>query len=218
MMPLDPQASKPARTNSEDRPRRESIQAQWTLTQEAFDKLLVNLSPDREEAGRQYEIIRNKILRYLRSRGIESAEARADETINRVARRIDEGQVIANLMAYIYRVAYLIFLETLKEPEHTEINLDDSLIVSDKPQFEENEQERRQNCFDACMKSLTTENRELILGYYQETGGVKIEVRRQLAIRLSIPLNALRIRAHRIRVKLETCIKECLGQPSQCET
>ncbi len=218
MMPLDPQASKPLPRNQEDRPRRGTIHGHWTLTQQAFDKLLVNLSPDRDEAGKQYEIIRIKIIRYLQSRAIDSAEARADETINRVARRIDEGQQIENLMGYVYRTAYLVFLEALKEPEHTEIDLEQSPTVSNEPPFEEGEQERRQNCFDACLKGLTAENRELILGYYREAGGVKIEVRKQLASGLRIPLNALRIRAHRIRVSLERCIKECLGHSPECET
>jgi DNA-directed RNA polymerase specialized sigma24 family protein len=31
-----------------------------------------------------------------------------------------------------------------------------------------------------------------------------------LAARLDIPLNALRIRAHRIRAQLQTCTKHCM--------
>ena len=57
---------------------------------------------------------------------------------------------------------------------------------------------------------LPPESRELILEYYQEDRRAKIQLRQQLADRLHIPLNALRIRTHRIRMSLEECIKSCL--------
>ena len=57
-----------------------------------------------------------------------------------------------------------------------------------------------------CLQKLSAENRDMILGYYQEEKGVTIETRRLLAERLQIPLNALRIRALRLRDKLEKCI------------
>jgi len=78
--------------------------------------------------------------------------------------------------------------------------------------FEHSEQERRQHCIDQCISKLTTENRELILEYYREEGRAKIDLRKQLADGLRIPLNALRIRAHRIRTYLESCIAKCLAQ------
>jgi DNA-directed RNA polymerase specialized sigma24 family protein len=52
----------------------------------------------------------------------------------------------------------------------------------------------------------------LVLQYYQEEKGAKIEHRRAMAERLGIPLNALRIRAHRIRVALRDCVSDCLAR------
>ncbi len=60
------------------------------------------------------------------------------------------------------------------------------------------------------MQSLPAENRELIIEYYQEEKRAKIDRRKNLAERLGVPLNALRIRAHRIRAKLEECVHECV--------
>ena len=51
------------------------------------------------------------------------------------------------------------------------------------------------------------------VGYYQEERRAKIELRQELADSLQIPLNALRIRAHRIRARLEQCITQCMETP-----
>jgi len=48
----------------------------------------------------------------------------------------------------------------------------------------------------------------LILRYYQGEQRAKIENRRALAERLGLTINALRIRASRIRSRLEACVIE----------
>jgi DNA-directed RNA polymerase specialized sigma24 family protein len=72
------------------------------------------------------------------------------------------------------------------------------------------ESEQRLECLDDCVRSLPPKNLELITQYHQEEGGAKIERRKELAKRLKIPLNALRIRAYRIRGELELCVGDCL--------
>jgi DNA-directed RNA polymerase specialized sigma24 family protein len=59
--------------------------------------------------------------------------------------------------------------------------------------------------------NLPDESREIIITYYENEKGIRIQYRKQLAARLGITPNALRINAHRIRMSLETCVKECLG-------
>jgi len=189
--------------------RRERVK--WSLTQQAFDKLLACFSPDRDEAARQYEFTRVKLLRFFEWRGICSPDKRVDETLDRVARRIDEGQQIDNLPPYIYKVAYLVFLEALKEPKHT-ADLETDPPSTNALVFEEGEQERRRRCFDRCLEELAADSRKLILDYYQEERRAKIELRKLLADRLGVPLNALRIRAHRIRARLEQCIEKCISK------
>lgn len=184
----------------------------WSLTQEAFDKLLAAFSQDREEAARQYEALRSKLIRFFEWRGIALAEARADEVLNRVARRIDEGQQVDNVVAYAYRVAYLVFLEALKEPELIDLDQETIQPLTNEQTFEDAEHERRQRCFDRCLEGLTVGNGKTILSYYQEERGAKIERRRNLADQLKISLDALRIRVHRIRKGLEECITNCLQQ------
>lgn len=213
MTPADPQPPEPARHDSSGQPKRRTTQAQWTLTQETLEKLLACLSPDRDEAARQYVALEMKMVRYFEKEKIDAAETRADDVLNRVARKVAEGTQIENVTAYAYRVAYLVFLEAGKEPNYVEIDPEQDPQITPEPLFEDSEPDRRQNCFDSCLEKLTSDNRELILGYYQEDGRAKIEFRKWLAARLKISLDALRIRAHRIRKNLEGCIAECLGQP-----
>ena len=79
----------------------------WVLTKEALDKLLACLDQNREQAASRYEIIRRKLMKYFECRGCCSPEDLADETINRVARRIYEGKEIwtSEPANYFYGVA-----------------------------------------------------------------------------------------------------------------
>jgi len=207
MTPVEP--SKLSKDSTTSRKRR----VEWSLTQEAFDKLLASFSQDRDEAGRQYEALRTRLVRFFERRTIPLAENRVDETLNRVARRIDEGKKVENVVAYAYRAAYLVFLEALKEPDLSDIDLEMTAPPTIEPRFEDSEQDRRLRCFDICLEGLTVNNRELILVYFREERRAKIERRKTLADQLKISLDALRIRIHRIRKGLEECMKQCMRQP-----
>lgn len=183
----------------------------WALTQEAFDRLLARLDADRERAGEAYESVRHKLVKFFEWRGADSPEEQADETINRVARKVEEGEEIRNLGAYFLGVARLVLLEVFKEREGKRAALE--LLPEPEPATEEDERAaQRRTCFESCLQSLARESRELIIEYYSEEKSAKIELRRNLAERLGIPLNALRIRAHRIRSRLEECVRECLDR------
>jgi DNA-directed RNA polymerase specialized sigma24 family protein len=195
-----------------------SPKAKWSLTQAAFDKLLSCFSSNREEAGTQYELTRRKLVRFFEWRAVELAEDHADETLNRVARRIDEGQAIDNLQRYVYGVARIVFKEIIKQQKRAPIALEDApQTLHLRAPEQQDETDRRLICFDRCFDSLSPENRQLILDYYQEERGAKIQLRQQLADRMHIQLNALRIRAHRIRMSLEACISACLQGEEKAE-
>lgn len=187
-----------------------SLKKEWVLTQEAFDGLLASLDDDREQAARKYERVRQKLLKFFEWRGSALPDGEADETINRVARKIAEGADVYNLDAYFYGVARLVHAESLKERERQR----EALTLAPPPAAPEEEDpsaSARRACLDACLGRLPAESRHLIIEYYQGERGRKIELRKRLAARLGIPLNALRIRAHRIRVGLEACTSKCVG-------
>ncbi len=184
------------------------------MTQEAFDRLLASLDADREQAGRKYIRLRFKIVKYFEWRGAAFPDREADVTINRVARRIEEGQDVHNLNAYFYGVARRVFAESLKAQRREQEALGCLSAVSPQESDADLDAEERRACLDRCLQALPEETRELIVEYYEEEKGKKVEHRKRLAARLGIPLNALRIRAHRIRVGLEACVRECVGQPA----
>ena len=164
-------------SHSVDLDKPDSLRAAWSLTQEAFDKLLSCFASDREKAALEYEITRRKLIRFFQSRMVAAAEEHADETINRVARRINEGQHIDNLMNYFYGVARLVFLESLKERERAPVPLDDAPQGLSQKAPEKEEPDAMLICFDRCMDTLPPESRQLIIDYYQEERRAKIRLR-----------------------------------------
>jgi RNA polymerase sigma factor (sigma-70 family) len=190
---------------SETRPTR----SDWVLTGEAFERLLACLDADAERAGEKYEAIRLKLVKYFDWRGAHFPEDCADETINRIIRKLESGETIRDIPTYCSGIARMVFLEMLKKPERRRVSLDDlNSVTAPSPQNEENE---RLACFERCLNRLPIESRQLILRYYQDEQRHKIDNRRAIADSLGIPLNALRSRVQRIRDKLEQCITGCLG-------
>jgi RNA polymerase sigma factor (sigma-70 family) len=176
---------------------------EWELTKEEFERLLAWLDNDREKAGVIYETIRCRLIKIFARRGCWEAENLADETINRVATRIESisTEYTGNPALYFYGVARKIHHEYLRQrrrplPEFSSI----------PNPFEDEEYD----CLDQCLEGVNVEDRDLILRYYLEDKRDKINYRKQLAEELGIAINALRIRAHRIRKPLKKCVQECV--------
>lgn len=156
--------------------------------------------------------MRVKLRRFFEWRSSLDPETLVDETINRVARKIDEGENIFNLPGYFSTVARLVFMESLRARERTSVGLDTIGERPSKVSDEDSQKEIRLRCLDACLDKLPVESRTLILKYYCYERRAKIDLRKELAYGLGIPLNALRIRAYRIRAGLERCVRNCVGE------
>ena len=61
-------------------------------------------------------------------------------------------------------------------------------------------------CLDRCLQELRVDQRELVIEYYRDSKREKVERRQALAKSLGITMNALAIRASRIRATLEACV------------
>lgn len=181
----------------------------WALTQEAFDKLLATLGPDRESAGSKYLEVRSNLIRFFEWRGCAFPEDHADETINRVAKRVAEGEEIRNPTCYFLGAARMLLLEIHKERAKERQALSE-LANAETASYEFEELEPRVECLERCLASLSAENRELILQYYHGEKGEKIETRKRLSERFGMQINALRMRAVRLREKLLLCVSDCL--------
>jgi DNA-directed RNA polymerase specialized sigma24 family protein len=199
-----------------------SLKKDWVLTQDAFDGLLSSLDADRERAAERYEALRRALTTYFEFRDVPSPEELADETINRVARRLSEGREIyaGNPNSYFYGVARNVWREHLAAPGKAVSSVDDlppGRVAADDPfesrarAAERAEYERRLECLEGCLGGLKPDERGLITDYYQGERDVKIGNRKALADRLGLPTNALRIRACRLRARLEDCVRACVG-------
>lgn len=177
----------------------------WILTQESFDALLAWLDPRREEAGQKYEFIRLRLIKIFTCRGCYEPEELADETINRVSKRLSdiEHDYTGDPARYFYGVANKVHLEYLRRKPLPQLPA--------RPE-DSDDSEKEYECLEKCIQKLTPGNRRLVLEYYQEEKHAKIEHRKQLAVQFGIALNALRIRAHRIRASLQECVQNCVQE------
>jgi DNA-directed RNA polymerase specialized sigma24 family protein len=183
---------------------------EWVLTQAAFDGFLARLDGDRDKAGEKYEYIRLKLLKYFQWCGSDEPDVDADETINRVTRRIYEGQNIYNLTGYLHGVAKLVHAESLKRRNRRRV-FEGSLI--ELPSIGSKvEVANSQECLERCLARLSEEDREAIIEYYRYKKTEKIDCRKRLAARLGISLNTLRVKMHRQRANLEACVEKCLAR------
>jgi DNA-directed RNA polymerase specialized sigma24 family protein len=183
----------------------------YQTDREAFDRFLRILNPDRERAGEQYETIRRKLFKYFQWRECPFPEDYADEVLRRMIGKIAQGEDIQNPSTYCYGVARLVFLEGHKERARERAAVDELSRPESISQRDPGSAEAL-TCLDRCLGNLPPENSQLILRYYEDERGAKIESRQRLAEELAIPLNALRIRALRIREKLEHCVQGCVAE------
>jgi DNA-directed RNA polymerase specialized sigma24 family protein len=183
---------------------------EWVLTAAALDRFLCCLADDPEQAGKKYEVIRQKLVKIFDWRGVRFPDECADETINRVARKLEAGQSIRDVATYCQGVARLVFLETLKRADHRQVSLDELTSDAAHPPLPEYD-DGRMHCFEKCLEELPLESRQLVLKYYQDDRRAKIDNRQAMADLLKIPLNALRSRVQRIRNRLEQCTTKCLS-------
>ena len=182
------------------------------LTARAFIRLLERLGDDEEQAAKKYEDLRHTLIRSFEWRGAPFPEEHADETLNRLARKLDEGVEIRNINDYTYTVSRLVWLETLKGGHKRHAPLDEIEHEPMAPDTcgEKAEKEALLNCLDDCLDTLPVESHDLIVEYYVDEKRGRIERRRDLAERLGLRRDALANRAQRLRDKLEQCVTRCL--------
>lgn len=177
------------------------------ITKDSFDALLEWLDPDRDKAGQSYETIRGGLIRIFVSKGLVDAEHYADETVDRVVKRLPEirDEYINEPARYFIGVARNIIREASRRKEVATDVLPEgvSLKASDTD---------LSNCLAKCLKSLPRDKFELIYDYHVYEGHQKIESHREMAAELLISVGALRTRAHHVRMSLETCVNRCLEE------
>lgn len=195
-------------------------QTEGTLTAPAFRRLLAWLDESTDSEGHRYLEMRRRLVAYFDRKNCPASDELADETLSRVARRLEEeGAIESEAPArYCYIVARFVFMEHLRKSQKERAALDEikqrerdknaaASEVKDQKEFKE----KILDCLEQCTAKLEASNREVITRYYTGKQRAKIDNRRALAESLGITMNALSIRACRIRDKLEVCVRQCAG-------
>jgi DNA-directed RNA polymerase specialized sigma24 family protein len=189
----------------------------WQPSPTAFRKLLEWFDQGVDSEGQTFLEMRSRLVAYFDRKGCQIPDELADETLNRIARRLEEeGKLETETPAkYCYIVARFVFLEFLRAQSRekelrSEMQREPQATAED--QNNRDTRERMLECLDQCTGKLDSDQRELILSYYVGKEKVKIENRRRLATSLKITMNALSIRACRIRDRLEECVTRCVSK------
>lgn len=185
-----------------------------------FEKLFPYLDANEQHAWERYGIICRKLITFFETKIIVDPVDCTIKTFHRVLKNIDNDKINRTPIfdKYFLDVAYYIFKETSREaPKSIEI-LSPPQIPVTNPEDEEDEDQKRKETeqlldyLDHCMKELQKNDQDLIIDFYKGVGKERIKIRKNLAKKLDMTINALRIRANRLRDKLRKCLYECLGQ------
>lgn len=179
-----------------------------SITPLGLARLLERLDPDRDRAAVEYERLRRTLIRFFSWRGTLEPDLCADEAIDRLARRLEEGTIVDDVATYVRGIARMVMLERQRSPTAVPIETTDP---SDPGALDAPDNDVAE-CLESCLAALQADTRSLVLAYYEGERGSKIQNRRRLAESLGLTEPALRSRVQRIRDRLEDCMHVCLSQ------
>lgn len=196
------------------------------LTTNAFNLLLARfegdekLFPSAENAAEKYLLLQEKLVKCLTWKGCSETDADtlADIALDRVAMKLEKGEVIENVKAYACEVLRYVWLEHIKKYKEIAVgdeNMPDRMVEIELEIFDE--PDVRLRCLRKCMAEVVPDEKDkkLIVGFYDTESGEKLkDVRRSLAEMLGMTRINLKTKACRLRDRLEKCINECVARLS----
>src|SRR5215471_18376357 len=182
----------------------DATQQKWSLTQTAFDGLLACLDSNRDIAADRYLRMRRDLVRLFEWRGCYTPDDYADETINRCARKIEQGEEIRDLAMYSIGVARMLLREMCRDRSRQARSLDEIPELCTGPEIR-SDLEHGVEALRLSLEQLSHDDRFLILNYYKGDKSDKIKTRKMLSELFGLGASTLRMRAMRIREKLRLC-------------
>ena len=184
---------------------------------ESFDEILAWLNPDRDVAGSIYVQLRDDLTKIFTWNRAPDPDGSTDEVFDRVAKKIHDLRqtYVGDPKLYFYGVARNLIKEIPKKIK-TQTSLQGTEPASDpRSEAEQETAIMREDCLRLCLQRLSEDKRDLILAYYAKDKQAKIDHRTEMARRLGISVETLRVKAYRIRSTLEQCIERCLDRMAQ---
>ena len=184
---------------------------------ESFNEILGWLNPDRDVAGSIYVQLRNDLAKIFTWNRCPDPEGLTDEVFDRVAKKVHDLRhtFVGDPKLFFYGVARNLIKEIPKKVK-TQVSLEGTEpAVNPRSETEQETAVMREDCLRSCLQKLSEDKRELILAYYAKEKQAKIDHRTEMAQRLGISVETLRVKAYRIRGTLEQCIERCLDRIAQ---
>ncbi len=185
-------------------------------------RLLLRLDPDPSRASEKYQGIRCRLAKFFEWNHCTGPEDLADKVLDRVAAKLDSEE-IREIDKYFFGVARFVCLEAqerMRREAHIEdlpggenalpVGPDESAEIVKKLY-----EERRLDCLRQCLAKLMPDDRQLIIQFYSAEEEKQKTVRRKLAEKVGLKPGTLRVRASRLRAKLEQWVKRCLESRRQ---
>jgi DNA-directed RNA polymerase specialized sigma24 family protein len=179
----------------------------WELTGEAFENLLAFLHPDRDTAATIYLRLRLKLTKFFEYNVASNPDDEADEVLDRLTKKITEGQNIQNVDAFAYGIARMVLVEFRRKRFRKEKALS-HLLYDLQLIAREQDIELRHECLTQCLAHIMGERSDLLLEYYRSGSSEK----RELAARLKVSENALRLMVFNSKPKLKKCLQKCFDK------
>ena len=190
----------------------------WEPNEKTFQDFLNWLNGGENSDGQRYLELCQRLELYFDRKNCVAPSDLADQTLNRVIRKMEENGDINGVapLRYCYSVAKDVFLEALRadnrSPFYSPVTTTNPTNLSGQSVNIPNADaasKQKEKVAD-CMASLSSTDRELIIEYYRGPQRSRIERRAALATRLGVTASALSTRACGVRQRLEVCIQACL--------
>ena len=136
------------------------------------------------------------------------------ETLLRVARKLEDGEEIVNFEAFAMRTAKFVYYELLNQHRRERnreelVEQSSGSVAPVRPELE-----IKAGCVERCLMRLNETERALIEAWFAVPAGeAKIEKRRQIREQFDLTPSTLRVRIFRAINKLRACCRNCV----QCE-
>ncbi len=152
------------------------------LTRERFSLLLSHLSADPAERGARYEMLRGRLIFFFSRRMLRFPEDLADEVLNRIARRLEEGEAIARIEGYALGIARHVLQEQRAKDDRERAAAEEfHWNISRETLTTDEDEEIRLARMKNCLEQLPHSDQELLSEYYLAEGSGKIAARKRLA-------------------------------------
>ena len=161
-----------------------------------YDQIFEVLEPHSTSTESAFLQCRFKLIKFFSWRHCEDPANLADETIVRLLKNVDQGQLVLfdKPYSYVYAIAVNVFREYQRA-----IKKRPSLVAQVAPP---STPEQTDDCRELCLKQLSAPKLQLLSRYY-------LTDRENLTGQLQLSPNALRLKIYRIKQELRECCEDC---------